>query len=50
MIYKWGYDRSKRLELAQREADVALRLAPGLPKAPSRRALLPRCAVSSTSG
>jgi serine/threonine-protein kinase len=34
LMYKWGYDRSTtRLELAQREADVALRLAPGLPQA-----------------
>ena len=34
MMYKWGYDRSAtRLALAQREADVALRLAPGLPQA-----------------
>jgi TolB-like protein/DNA-binding SARP family transcriptional activator len=33
-MYKWGYDRSTtRLELAQREADVALRLAPALPQA-----------------
>jgi TolB-like protein/DNA-binding SARP family transcriptional activator len=33
-MYGWGYDRSMpRLELAQREADVALRLAPGLPQA-----------------
>ena len=33
-MYKLGYDRSgTRLELAQREADVALRLAPGLPQA-----------------
>ena len=34
VMYKWGYDQSTtRLELAQREADVALRLAPGLPQA-----------------
>jgi TolB-like protein len=34
VMYKWGYDQSKtRLELAQREADEALRLAPGLPRA-----------------
>jgi tetratricopeptide (TPR) repeat protein len=34
LMYKWGYDRSTtRLALAQREADVALRLAPGLPQA-----------------
>jgi serine/threonine-protein kinase len=34
VMYKWGYDLSTtRLELAQREADEALRLAPGLPKA-----------------
>ena len=33
-MYGWGYDRTMaRLELAQREADVALRLAPGLPQA-----------------
>ena len=34
LMYKWRHDQSTtRLELAQREADVALRLAPGLPKA-----------------
>ncbi len=34
MMYRWGYDRSAtRLELARREADVALRLAPDLPQA-----------------
>jgi TolB-like protein/DNA-binding SARP family transcriptional activator len=34
VMYKWGYDQSTtRLELAQREADEALQLAPGLPKA-----------------
>ena len=34
VMYKWGYDQSTtRLELAQREADEALRLAPGLPQA-----------------
>ncbi len=34
LVYKFGYDRSAtRLELAQREAEVALRLAPGLPQA-----------------
>jgi TolB-like protein/DNA-binding SARP family transcriptional activator len=33
-MYGWGYDRSMtRLELAQREGDAALRLAPGLPQA-----------------
>ena len=34
MMYQWEYDRSAtRLEVAEREADVALRLAPGLPQA-----------------
>ena len=34
MMYRWGHDRSAtRLELAQRQADVALRLAPDLPQA-----------------
>jgi TolB-like protein/DNA-binding SARP family transcriptional activator len=34
VMFKWGHDQStSRLELAQREADEALRLAPGLPKA-----------------
>jgi serine/threonine-protein kinase len=34
VMYTWRYDRSAtRLELAQREADEALRLAPGLPQA-----------------
>ena len=34
MMYRWGHDRSAtRLELAQRQANVALRLAPDLPQA-----------------
>ena len=34
MMYRWGHDRSAtRLELAQRQADEALRLAPDLPQA-----------------